>query len=131
MLRQVFFDTGAVPTCDVAPTCDITDVDLKTQGEQEAVCFGTSCVLPANASFNDARPREIFIALCFLVPIVLTGVYPKLATQLYDVKTVAINAQMRHAYTHSATHSTTAVSPDHPDFWRWQSLGCLERLAIG
>jgi NAD(P)H-quinone oxidoreductase subunit 4 len=75
------------------------DLDLKNQGNQEAVCFGTNCVLPSDAKFSDAKPREVFIAACFLVPIILLGCYPKLATQLYDVKTVAVNAHVRQSYT--------------------------------
>ncbi|MEM8542724.1 MAG: NAD(P)H-quinone oxidoreductase subunit 4 [Cyanobacteria bacterium P01_H01_bin.119] len=44
----------------------------------------------AMANFSDIRPRESFIALCLLVPIVAIGVYPQLATQTYDVKTVEV-----------------------------------------
>jgi NAD(P)H-quinone oxidoreductase subunit 4 len=98
MLRQVFYNSGPVPTCDLAPTCDITDTDLKNQGDQEAVCFGTSCVLPVNADFSDARPREVLIAACFLALIIGIGFYPKLATQMYDAKTVAVNVQVRQSY---------------------------------
>jgi NAD(P)H-quinone oxidoreductase subunit 4 len=82
--------------------CDLTDADLKNQGNQEAVCFGTNCVLPADAKFSDARPREVFIALCFLLLIIGIGVYPKMAMQMYDVKTVAVNAQVRQSYTQIA-----------------------------
>jgi len=102
MLRQVFYNSGAVPTCDITPSCDITDADLPNQGDQEAVCFGTNCVLPAEAEFSDARPREVFIAACFLVLIIGIGVYPKMAMQMYDVKTVALNAQVRQSYTEIA-----------------------------
>jgi NAD(P)H-quinone oxidoreductase subunit 4 len=99
MLRQVFYNSGAVPSCDIAPVCDITDADLKNQGNQEAVCFGTNCVLPADAEFSDARPREVFIAICFLALIIGIGIYPKMVMQMYDVKTVAVNAQVRQSYT--------------------------------
>jgi NAD(P)H-quinone oxidoreductase subunit 4 len=102
MLRQVFYNSGAVPTCDITPSCDITDADLQNQGDQEAVCFGTNCVLPAEAEFSDARPREVFIAACFLVLIIGIGIYPKMAMQMYDVKTVAVNAQVRQSYTEIA-----------------------------
>ncbi|MBW4623542.1 MAG: NAD(P)H-quinone oxidoreductase subunit 4 [Cyanosarcina radialis HA8281-LM2] len=102
MLRQVFYNSGEAPTCDIAPTCDLDEVKLENLGSQEAVCFGTSCVLPADAKFMDARPREVFIAACFLVLIVGLGFYPKLATQVYDVKTVAVNAQVRETYTQIA-----------------------------
>jgi NAD(P)H-quinone oxidoreductase subunit 4 len=102
MLRQVFYNSGALPTCDITPVCDINDADLKNQGNQEPVCFGTNCVLPVDAKFSDARPREVFIALCFLVLIIGIGVYPKMAMQMYDVKTVAVNAQVRHSYSQIA-----------------------------
>ncbi|HEY9653073.1 MAG TPA: proton-conducting transporter membrane subunit, partial [Coleofasciculaceae cyanobacterium] len=45
----------------------------------------------------DANPREIFITACLLVPIIGIGLYPKVAMQTYDVKTVAIAAQVRNA----------------------------------
>jgi len=109
MLRQVFYNSGAVPTCDITPSCDITDADLQNQGDQEAVCFGTNCVLPAEAEFSDARPREVFIAACFLVLIIGIGVYPKMAMQMYDVKTVAVNAQVRHSY--------TEIAPGNPQIY--------------
>ena len=109
MLRQVFYNSGAVPTCDITPSCDITDADLQNQGDQEAVCFGTNCVLPAEAEFDDARPREVFIAACFLVLIIGIGVYPKMAMQMYDVKTVAVNAQVRHSY--------TEIAPGNPQIY--------------
>jgi NAD(P)H-quinone oxidoreductase subunit 4 len=48
--------------------------------------------------FADAKPREIFITACLLLPIIGIGVYPKLAMQIYDVKTTAVVAQMRKAY---------------------------------
>ncbi|MGG6293026.1 NAD(P)H-quinone oxidoreductase subunit 4 [Leptolyngbya sp. AN02str] len=44
---------------------------------------------------TDANPREAFIALCLLVPIIGIGIYPKLATQTYDVATVALTTQAR------------------------------------
>ncbi|MDB9510636.1 NAD(P)H-quinone oxidoreductase subunit 4 [Kamptonema animale CS-326] len=90
MLRQLFYS-------GVAPTCDL-DGNLKDTGELEAACFGNSCVLPGDAVFSDARPREVFIAACFLIPIIGIGFYPKLATQVYDVTTVAVNAEVRESY---------------------------------
>jgi NAD(P)H-quinone oxidoreductase subunit 4 len=44
----------------------------------------------------------VFIAACFLVLIIGIGVYPKIAMQMYDVKTVAVNAQVRQSYTEIA-----------------------------
>jgi NAD(P)H-quinone oxidoreductase subunit 4 len=96
MLRQVFYNPGA------APTCNLTNPSLSNSGNDEAVCFGTNCVLPTEAVFTDAKPREVFIAACFLVLIIGIGFYPKLATQMYDAKTVAVNAQLRQSYTQIA-----------------------------
>jgi NAD(P)H-quinone oxidoreductase subunit 4 len=98
MLRQIFYACEGNPTCDINPSCDISDISLKSQGNQDVVCFGTSCVLPSEADFSDARPREVFIAVCFLVPIIAIGAYPKMATNIYDATTVAINTQMRLAH---------------------------------
>ncbi|NJK69647.1 MAG: NAD(P)H-quinone oxidoreductase subunit 4 [Microcoleus sp. SU_5_3] len=44
---------------------------------------------------GDAKPREIAIAACLLIPIIGIGIYPKIATQTYDVKTVAVTAHIR------------------------------------
>jgi NAD(P)H-quinone oxidoreductase subunit 4 len=89
MLRQVFYGKGNM--CDVggAPS---------SEGDQEAVCFGTDCVLPSEAIFSDASPREIFIAACFLALIIGIGFYPKVMTQMYDATTVAMNAHARESY---------------------------------
>jgi NAD(P)H-quinone oxidoreductase subunit 4 len=111
MLRQIFFVSDSPSACDLMPSCDLNDVKLKNEGDQEAVCFGTSCVLPIAAEFSDARPREVFIALCLLVPILALGLYPKLATELYDTTTVAINAQARQNY-----HQIANAQLQHPRF---------------
>jgi len=102
MLRQIFYNSGEGLTCDIAPTCDLNDMDVATQGDQEAVCFGTNCVLPGQAGFDDARPREVFIAACFLILIIGIGIYPKMAMGMYDVTTVAVNAQVRQSYANIA-----------------------------
>ncbi|WP_171974856.1 NAD(P)H-quinone oxidoreductase subunit 4 [Leptolyngbya sp. 'hensonii'] len=51
--------------------------------------------LVSQGLLKDAKPREVFIMTCLLVPIIGIGFYPKLANQTYDVKTVAIAAQAR------------------------------------
>ncbi|MEB3309742.1 MAG: NAD(P)H-quinone oxidoreductase subunit 4 [Snowella sp.] len=96
MLRQLFYGN------DVFPNCNLDNQGGNSEGLQEAVCFGTSCVLPTDAHYHDARPREVFIAACFILPIIAIGLYPKLATQLYDVTTVAVNSQLRQSYTQIA-----------------------------
>jgi len=92
MLRQLFYNTG------VFPACVIDAYKERGMGEQEAVCFGTNCALPAEVIFSDAKPRELAIAFVFLLPVLGIGFYPKLATQFYDVKTVAINTQIKDSY---------------------------------
>jgi len=44
----------------------------------------------------DIRPREAFVAACLLVPIIGIGLYPKVATQVYDVKTVEVASQIQN-----------------------------------
>lgn len=92
MLRQVFYGKGA------ALVCDINNVGLENQEDEGTVCFGTDCLVPTEAVYDDARPREVFIAACFLVVIIGIGFYPKMAMQMYDVKTVAVNANLRQSY---------------------------------
>jgi NAD(P)H-quinone oxidoreductase subunit 4 len=111
MLRQMFYGNR------LAPACVLTEEESNNNEEnQEAVCFGNSCILPRDAEFHDARPREVFIAACFLVPIIGIGLYPKMATQVYDVKTVAVNAEVRQSYTQIAQenpnlYAKTFVAP--------------------
>lgn len=40
-------------------------------------------------------PREAFVAVCLLVPIIGIGLYPKLAIQTYSAKTVQVAAQIQ------------------------------------
>jgi NAD(P)H-quinone oxidoreductase subunit 4 len=96
MLRQVFYNSGE------AAVCGIGEDDLIGTAQQQAVCFGTNCVLPANAYIKDAMPREVFIAACFIALIVGIGVYPKLATGLYDAKMVAVNDHLQQSYSQIA-----------------------------
>ncbi|MFN5516346.1 MAG: NAD(P)H-quinone oxidoreductase subunit 4 [Cyanobacteriota bacterium] len=101
MLRQLFYGADTLLSCEL--TSD-------TQGEvQEAVCFGTSCVLPSQARYTDARPREVFIAACFLLPVIAVGLYPKLATQTYDATTVALNSHLRDSYAEIASTKTSSI----------------------
>ena len=45
----------------------------------------------------DAQPREIFIATCLLLPVIGIGLYPKLATTTYDLKTTEVASKARSA----------------------------------
>ena len=83
MLRQVFYGQ---PVAEI-----LTD-------NNGANCFGNSCALQPETIFTDARPREVFVALCFLVPVIAIGLYPKFVTNTYDAKTVAINGEVRQSF---------------------------------
>ncbi len=97
MLRQVFFGG------DAAPVCLLDTRSSEEDGDQKVVCFGNSCIAPTDAVFNDANPRELFIAFCFLVPILAIGIYPKLITNFYDSTTVAVNDRVQDSYVEYAT----------------------------
>ncbi|MBW4470292.1 MAG: NAD(P)H-quinone oxidoreductase subunit 4 [Stenomitos rutilans HA7619-LM2] len=58
-------------------------------GEESAEFKGTVLL--------DAKPREVFITACLLLPVIGIGLYPKLMTQAYDVKTVEIASHVRSA----------------------------------
>ncbi|MBW4465020.1 MAG: NAD(P)H-quinone oxidoreductase subunit 4 [Pegethrix bostrychoides GSE-TBD4-15B] len=45
----------------------------------------------------DAEPREVFIIACLLIPIIGIGFYPKLVTQIYDAKTLAITEKLENS----------------------------------
>ncbi|HEY9631147.1 MAG TPA: NAD(P)H-quinone oxidoreductase subunit 4 [Coleofasciculaceae cyanobacterium] len=58
--------------------------------------------LTSHQILADAEPREVFIIACLLIPIIGIGFYPKLITQIYDVKTLAITARLEEALTQVA-----------------------------
>ena len=75
----------------------------------------------------DAKPRELAISLCLIVPIIGIGLYPKIATQTYDTTTVAVAAHLREAqpttiatadnsslYARTAGTQTAIASPTIP-----------------
>ena len=45
----------------------------------------------------DVQPREIFITICLLLPIIGIGLYPKIATNTYDLKTLEVATKARTA----------------------------------
>ncbi len=95
LLKQVFYGKGKV-------TCEIGNAKYENLEAEGTACFGTDCVLPGESVYRDASPREVFIAACFLVVIIGIGFYPKVAMQMYDVKTIAVNAQVRQSYSEIA-----------------------------
>jgi NAD(P)H-quinone oxidoreductase subunit 4 len=79
------------------------------------VFFGKSATLEQDhaALWMDAQPREVFIAVSMMIPIIAVGLYPKLITQTYDVKTVAISSQLQQSVTVVAqawTEQKTAIA---------------------
>jgi NAD(P)H-quinone oxidoreductase subunit 4 len=92
LLKQVFYGEGKV-------VCDIGNAKYENLEAEGTACFGTDCLLPGESVYRDASAREVFIAACFLVLIIGIGFYPKAAMQIYDAKTVAVNAHVRESYT--------------------------------
>ncbi|MGB3654361.1 MAG: NADH-quinone oxidoreductase subunit M, partial [Rivularia sp. (in: cyanobacteria)] len=57
----------------------------------------------------DVKPRELFITACLLLPIIGIGLYPKLATQTYDVKTQELAAHAREALPVVASEQSSSL----------------------
>jgi NAD(P)H-quinone oxidoreductase subunit 4 len=71
----------------------------------------------------DAKPREVFVTACLLIPVIGIGLYPKLVTQVYDVKTVEVAVRARtaasaiahqpiQAFSQAATPRLVPASPE-------------------
>lgn len=45
----------------------------------------------------DAKPRELYITACLVLPIIAVGLYPKLVTNTYDLKTIEVNNKVHEA----------------------------------
>ncbi|MEM9156473.1 MAG: NAD(P)H-quinone oxidoreductase subunit 4 [Cyanobacteria bacterium P01_F01_bin.33] len=71
----------------------------------------------------DAEPREVFVIACLLFPIIGIGFYPKLVTDIYDVKTNQLVAQVRSSNTALASiHPSEPVSAALPSHTEVSSL---------
>ena len=68
----------------------------------------------------DIRPREAFIAACLLVPVIGIGLYPKVATQTYDAKTVAMLGRVQ---------DTMMLIADQPSQPLFSAIAAPERTA--
>lgn len=83
---------------------------------------------------GDAKPREIFITACLLVPIIGIGLYPKLVTQTYDVTTNAVATQVQKALPlvaqqrTSQMFSSTFTAPKLPTAEPQQLLGIVKQI---
>ncbi|NJL51550.1 MAG: NAD(P)H-quinone oxidoreductase subunit 4 [Hydrococcus sp. SU_1_0] len=86
------------------------------------VFYGTQnlSVNEKSETLTDAKPREVFITACLLLPIIGIGLYPKLVTQTYDVKTVALTTHVHEslpliAQQRSPLYASTFEAPSLPE----------------
>jgi NAD(P)H-quinone oxidoreductase subunit 4 len=87
--------------------------------------------LAASGNLWDAKPREVFITACLLVPVIAIGVYPKLLTQTYDVKTVEVASNARNAVSTIAQQpiqlfSQLSAAPQLPGSVATEVLGIVK-----
>jgi NAD(P)H-quinone oxidoreductase subunit 4 len=75
----------------------------------------------------DTQPRELSIAFCLLIPIIGIGLYPKLATQTYDSKTVAVAAHLRSAL---PTVAKSGNGNLYADSTNWKSQAAVSAPTI-
>jgi len=74
------------------------------------VFYGTESRTMQKLVLWDAKPREVFVTACLLLPIIAIGFYPKLLTQTYDVKTVQVASRARTAVSAIAHHPLSGVN---------------------
>jgi NAD(P)H-quinone oxidoreductase subunit 4 len=70
--------------------------------------------LTSHEELVDAEPREIFIIGALLVPIIGIGLYPKLLTQIYDVKTIALTDRLHESLVALSEDSSDRKTPFQP-----------------
>ena len=73
----------------------------------------------------DAQPREIFIVTCLLIPIIGIGLYPKLATNTYDVKTIQVADKIRSTLPVIVQKQENNLNANLVSTSTWQSLGFI------
>ena len=73
----------------------------------------------------DAQPREIFITTCLLIPIIGIGLYPKLATNTYDVKTIQVADKIRSTLPVIVQKQENNLNANLVSTSTWQSLGFI------
>ncbi len=84
-----------------------------------------------NITWTDAQPREIFITACLLIPIIGIGLYPKLVTQTYDVKTTEVAQYSRQVLAQTLETSefyASVKTPVAPQINQSQTLGSIVRI---
>lgn len=72
--------------------------------------------LVSHEKLVDVEPREVFIIGALLIPIIGIGVYPKIATQIYDATTTELTAMLRSHLPNLATpeESVALTAPSIP-----------------
>lgn len=79
----------------------------------------------------DAKPREVFVTVCLLIPIIAVGLYPKMVTSTYDVKTVQVADKVRASLPIIAQQSenmwqATLIKPIATEAFVAPNLGSIE-----
>ncbi|HEY9688401.1 MAG TPA: NAD(P)H-quinone oxidoreductase subunit 4 [Coleofasciculaceae cyanobacterium] len=62
------------------------------------IFYGKENAALAEVNWSDLKLRELAIALVLLAPIVGVGIYPKLATQTYEVKSTEVASRVRSSF---------------------------------
>ena len=70
----------------------------------------------------DVQPREIYITACLLIPIIAIGLYPKLVTDSYDVKTMEVNAKVNDALSVVAAKEDNKLNVNLLSSWHSPAL---------
>ncbi len=73
----------------------------------------------------DAQPKKIFITVYLLIPIVSNGLYPKLVTSTYDVKTIQVADKMRSALPVIVEKAEQDNRVSTNSFSLWQAPGMI------
>ncbi|TVQ64738.1 MAG: NAD(P)H-quinone oxidoreductase subunit 4, partial [Spirulina sp. DLM2.Bin59] len=66
--------------------------------------------LVSHEKLVDVEPREVFIIAALLIPIIGIGLYPKIATQIYDATTTELTAMLRSHLPNLATPEPVALT---------------------
>jgi NAD(P)H-quinone oxidoreductase subunit 4 len=88
-----------------------------------------------NRILLDAKPREVLITACLLVPIIGIGLYPKMVTQTYDVKTVAVTTHIQTnlslvAQERSRFYASAFMTPQLPNTPKLLSVADLDKFVL-
>ena len=81
-----------------------------------------------NLVWSDAKPREVFITACLLIPIIGIGLYPKLVTQTYDAKTTEVAAHEHQVLAHTSDMTNLYASTKNhiaPQLPKTDTLGLI------